>query len=1162
MKTTTLFKDNLYSLTRYPLRGLLLLLALTTLLASTTLAQKTRYVNAARPDDSGDGLSWASAYQSLQTALAAAQPGDQIWVATGTYKPTATADRTISFIMKENVKIYGGFTSGQGSLTGRDPNPATNGTVLSGDIGAENDNGDNSYHIIFNDKNGLTAAAVLDGFTLTGGNAERSGGSSSGGAMYNDNSSPSVTNCAFFNNSANLFGGAIYNYESNPVLTNCSFVSNSANYGGALYINKSSPTLTNCSFLNNAANIKGGAIRSNFESNTTLTNCSFLGNSAISEGGAMLTSGLSRTTLINCIIFGNGGENTIFNEKSSGIPIATYSLFEASETSYTDNGNNLTTTVSPFASGTELNPCSPAIDAGNDAANATATDLAGNPRKVRTIDMGAYEYRGASPVITASLGGGGAIDAGQSSGLTVTLSGGTAPYTVIYSANGGSEQTENNYQNQATITVSPAATTTYALVSVTDANGCTAATLDGGATVTVTALPQTRYVNAARPDDSGDGLSWASAYQSLQTALAAAQSGDQIWVARSTYKPSERRESNDPRSASFVMKENVKIYGGFTSGQGNLTDRDPNPATNGTVLSGDISAENDKADNSYHVVFNDQNGLTAAAVLDGFTIMGGNADGSGDSYKGGAMYNRDSNPSVTNCAFFNNSARLYGGAMYNDESNPVLTNCSFVSNSTDYGGSMYNDESSPTLTNCSFLNNTANVIGGAIRNNFKSNPTLTNCSFVDNSASSDGWAVNNDRSNLTLINCVFFGNGGENTIHNSSANGTSTTTATYTLFEASVTGYSGNDNLTTTVSPFASDTELSPCSPAIDAGNDAANATATDLAGNTRKVRTIDMGAYEYQGTLPTLTATLSGGGPICAGSDATFTVSGSAGETLTYTLTGKTGEQTLLLDGNNQTITASNATADVTLTLVRVEKDGCSQNLSGTSTVTVNPLPGLTPDPDQSVVFGFKDGDNCTDISATASGGSAPYTYQWSGSGETGGTINVCPETTTTYTVSATDANGCVSPERQVTVEVQDVRCGNKLNKVEICYYGVSQCVSKKIARRYLRLGATLGSCGSGTAARIGYEGQQTTPLQLTLKAYPNPVQDAVTVEVLSPSAGAATFQVLDLQGRTRQSRTENLIEGRNEIQFRLGALPTGVYLIRIVDALNRQGMVKVKKE
>jgi hypothetical protein len=81
-------------------------------------------------------------------------------------------------------------------------------------------------------------------------------------------------------------------------------------------------------------------------------------------------------------------------------------------------------------------------------------------------------------------------------------------------------------------------------------------------------------------------------------------------------------------------------------------------------------------------------------------------------------------------------------------------------------------------------------------------------------------------------------------------------------------------------------------------------------------------------------------------------------------------------------------------------------------------------------------------------------------------------------------------------------------------------------------------------------------------MQAYPNPVQDAVTVKVLAPAAGVGTFEVLDLTGRARQSRQQDLREGINEVKFRLGSLPSGVYLIRAVDAANRQGVARVSKQ
>ncbi len=46
------------------------------------------------------GANWANAHVDLQSALAAAVSGDEIWVAVGTYKPTPGTDRAVSFQMK------------------------------------------------------------------------------------------------------------------------------------------------------------------------------------------------------------------------------------------------------------------------------------------------------------------------------------------------------------------------------------------------------------------------------------------------------------------------------------------------------------------------------------------------------------------------------------------------------------------------------------------------------------------------------------------------------------------------------------------------------------------------------------------------------------------------------------------------------------------------------------------------------------------------------------------------------------------------------------------------------------------------------------------------------------------------------------------------------
>ncbi|HEX5840091.1 MAG TPA: hypothetical protein VFY26_19800, partial [Anaerolineales bacterium] len=56
-----------------------------------------------------DGTSWTNGFTDLQLALAAASSGDEIWVATGVYKPTSGTDRSVSFVLKNGVAVYGGF---------------------------------------------------------------------------------------------------------------------------------------------------------------------------------------------------------------------------------------------------------------------------------------------------------------------------------------------------------------------------------------------------------------------------------------------------------------------------------------------------------------------------------------------------------------------------------------------------------------------------------------------------------------------------------------------------------------------------------------------------------------------------------------------------------------------------------------------------------------------------------------------------------------------------------------------------------------------------------------------------------------------------------------------------------------------------------------------
>ncbi len=256
----------------------------------------------------------------------------------------------------------------------------------------------------------------------------------------------------------------------------------------------------------------------------------------------------------------------------------------------------------------------------------------------------------------------------------------------------------------------------------------------------------------------------------------------------------------------------------------------------------------------------------------------GNGGGFGQS--GAVFYNESgggaASPIVTNCTFTSNWTNSGGGAVMRNISSggatsPIFTNCIFSGNAVyngNNGGVIHNSVASatsgttaPSFTNCVFSGNYVNGQGGVIRNFSKSNGTLNatfvSCSFSGNKADSGGGVIYNQES-ATFTNCILWGNSSPAIVNT----GVGATTITFSDVEG---GYAGTGNLNQSPS-FVSQPPLGPstngdlhlqaCSPAADAGNDAANSTLFDLGANPRKVDAvnggtqIDMGAYEYQGDL------------------------------------------------------------------------------------------------------------------------------------------------------------------------------------------------------------------------------------------------------------------------------------------------------------------------
>ena len=261
-------------------------------------------------------------------------------------------NRNVTFQLKNGVVIKGGY-AGFGAV---DPNARDINlyeTILSGEIGTSDDN-DNSYHVVTASYVGT--AAMLDGFTITGGHADANDNdvNNCGGGIYlsysstniidcniinnyarygggiliqkvcsptfehcqlcknsaiegggiANHSGPTFNNCLFSENEAQSKGGGIYNYYlCNPVMNDCNFADNSASQGGGIYSFHCSPMFANCKFINNSANYGGGLYNS--ASNSIITNCTIIGNSA--QWGGAIVNNSSNPYLTNCTLSKNTG---------------------------------------------------------------------------------------------------------------------------------------------------------------------------------------------------------------------------------------------------------------------------------------------------------------------------------------------------------------------------------------------------------------------------------------------------------------------------------------------------------------------------------------------------------------------------------------------------------------------------------------------------------------------------------------------------------------------------------------------------------------------------------------------------------------------------------------------------------------------------------------
>jgi len=802
-----------------------------------------------------DGTSWTNAYTDLQPALLAAVSSDELWVVVGTYYPHPT-DRSVSFQLKNGVTIYGGFV---GTETSESERSNVWDTILSGEIGIPASDFDNSYHVV--DGSGTNATAVLDGCTVTEGYADAFGTSdATGGGVYCDagsptlwgvsvdqnyaetlgggiyfsnnsnpdlnsvlvtnnttlnhgggicndtGSSPTMYNVTITGNTATLgSGGAMYNNDgSNPTMTNVLMDGNSVKHvGGGMFCYESSPTLTNVVITDNVADTYGGGIALSDLSHPTLVNVTVSGNTATTQSGGAISVWVGSTpVIINCILWGNtaaASDDEIHILLGGGAPVISYSIIDGGvPVGATDAGNNLDS--DPLYRGfndVRLSPGSPAIDAGNTAANSEPLDSWYRARVVgAAIDIGAYEFACATgPVI---------------------------------------------------------------------------------------------YVDKDAPGGLDEGTSWSDAFGDLHDAIASADycgGVNEIWVADGLYRTTGVPPYD--RTLSFELLDGIAIYGGFDGTETSRSERDWK--FNEAILTGEIGLGGVPTDNAYHVV--SAIGVGSSAVLDGFIVERGYADGGTSDRVGAGIYLSNASPTLANLVVRDNEADQEGGGMAAVTGGfPDLRDVTFENNRAVTGAGAYNNSSGATFTNVVFTDNHAADAGGGLANDNANQPALTNCIFVNNTSVNGGGGLYNYLSFPGLVNGSFYGNDGGvigggilnlefsspnltnvimwgdtasaagNEIYNDSDFGNPTsTTVSYSLIAGSggsgggwnpAIGVDGGNNIDADpfyLDPAGGNLLLPYNSPCIDTGDNGHNAEPFDIAGSNRYVGPfIDMGAHEY----------------------------------------------------------------------------------------------------------------------------------------------------------------------------------------------------------------------------------------------------------------------------------------------------------------------------
>lgn len=706
-----------------------------------------------------------------------------------------------------------------------------------------------------------------------------------GAGAINWTSSPVFNDCVFSDNVASGNGGGVANMQANPSFADCRFTGNSADAGGGIANNQSNPTITNSNFINNKARNGGGM--SNGGGLITLNGCAFSGNTSEADGGG-LHNIMTQVSFTKCVFEGNRAEQRggamrndrttatirnsriitnyspqgggIMNESCPSVSIinSTFSGNTAMQAAAMISGlceavvmTNCTVwgNVASMSAGGLLNFQSP-FTLGNSIVWGNETNGVTNTPEVSLNSQG-----GVLPVITNSLianwggsdnwddlrgvDGGGNIDIDPAFASVIPTDANFLHLTALSPARDAGSNTAyttagGNLANDKDLAGNPRSF---------------GPSIDMGAyeNQQAQAVMRVLYVDATGGDDGADGTSWATAFKTLSHALTLANADtdvDTILVAKGTYYPTGNASGTNRAETFHIARGGIKIFGGYDAGTGQR-----NLAAHRTILSGAIGDAGSPADNSYHIMV--IAGIPADAdsiEVNGLVIADSRADGGGStSYNGVDV------------------AQHYGGGIYTKQNDLGLklrlANLIIRNNYANYAAGIFNDEqSSPMVVNCQITGNAAAYNGGGMLNRNGSSPQIINCTIAGNEAGDGAGIFNNTNASPGIHNTIVYGN--RSGVSNY---GGSNPTLTYSL----VQGQSGGSgNVAGAVNPGflnqegydlapsnGGDYRLQACSPVVNKGSNALilQNAAQDANGDIRTAHLlVDLGAFEYHGTLPT----------------------------------------------------------------------------------------------------------------------------------------------------------------------------------------------------------------------------------------------------------------------------------------------------------------------